>query len=280
MYQNELYHHGIKGQKWGVRRYQNKNGSLTNAGRKRYSEEELQARKKSRKKITKKIAKGVAATGVLALAAYGISNKNIRNTVTTKLKDFATSQKTKDFVKNQGKKMIKSFSDSASKAGKAMTDAALVSIGTIQISRLSKKLETNSDGSEAAAERNKLILDVATAGINSVTKANKGTNTNSNNQNKGNNVGSDVSNIIGAPSKKGLDKSSSEYQNLFKDNSGNQRDSETRSTIKSLANAGYDADQIKRYLDDLDNGRIKHSADDIAFITSVYIGKDFIESIM
>ena len=33
---NELYHHGIKGQKWGVRRYQNADGSLTNAGTKRY----------------------------------------------------------------------------------------------------------------------------------------------------------------------------------------------------------------------------------------------------
>lgn len=36
---NELYHHGIKGQKWGVRRYQNKDGSLTAAGEKRYSDE-------------------------------------------------------------------------------------------------------------------------------------------------------------------------------------------------------------------------------------------------
>lgn len=35
---NELYHWGIKGMKWGVRRYQNKDGSLTNAGRKRYSD--------------------------------------------------------------------------------------------------------------------------------------------------------------------------------------------------------------------------------------------------
>lgn len=33
---NELYHHGIKGQKWGVRRYQNPDGTLTAAGRKRY----------------------------------------------------------------------------------------------------------------------------------------------------------------------------------------------------------------------------------------------------
>ena len=33
---NELYHHGIKGQKWGVRRFQNADGSLKPAGEKRY----------------------------------------------------------------------------------------------------------------------------------------------------------------------------------------------------------------------------------------------------
>ena len=32
---NELYHHGILGMKWGIRRYQNKDGSLTPEGRKR-----------------------------------------------------------------------------------------------------------------------------------------------------------------------------------------------------------------------------------------------------
>ena len=36
---SELYHHGIKGQKWGVRRYQNKDGSLTKEGKKRLAKE-------------------------------------------------------------------------------------------------------------------------------------------------------------------------------------------------------------------------------------------------
>lgn len=31
----ELFHHGIKGQKWGVRRYQNEDGTLTTAGKRR-----------------------------------------------------------------------------------------------------------------------------------------------------------------------------------------------------------------------------------------------------
>lgn len=45
---NELYHHGIKNMKWGIRRFQNKDGSLTPAGKKRYDKEvaKLKAEKK------------------------------------------------------------------------------------------------------------------------------------------------------------------------------------------------------------------------------------------
>lgn len=46
--ENYLEHSGIKGMKWGVRRYQNKDGSLTDAGKKRYDRDikENNAKKK------------------------------------------------------------------------------------------------------------------------------------------------------------------------------------------------------------------------------------------
>lgn len=37
---NELFHHGIKGQKWGTRRYQNEDGTLTEEGKKRYGKDD------------------------------------------------------------------------------------------------------------------------------------------------------------------------------------------------------------------------------------------------
>lgn len=44
--QDYLMHHGILGQKWGVRRYQNKDGSLTEEGRRKYLKEGTEERKR------------------------------------------------------------------------------------------------------------------------------------------------------------------------------------------------------------------------------------------
>lgn len=51
----ELVHWGVKGMRWGIRRYQNKDGTLTTAGKKRYDQE--MAKLKAEKKILDNKAK-------------------------------------------------------------------------------------------------------------------------------------------------------------------------------------------------------------------------------
>ena len=46
-----LEHHGILGQKWGIRRFQNKDGSLTARGRKRYLNDDGTFTEKGQKKF-------------------------------------------------------------------------------------------------------------------------------------------------------------------------------------------------------------------------------------
>ena len=52
-----LSHHGILGQKWGVRRFQNEDGTLTNAGKKRYSKEVKSLMEKSNNKLNNNYTK-------------------------------------------------------------------------------------------------------------------------------------------------------------------------------------------------------------------------------
>lgn len=72
---DELYHHGIKGQKWGRRRFQNEDMTWTAAGKERYGSASDGGHKASSKEKRKTTAKkalkvGLAIAGT-ALAAYG-----------------------------------------------------------------------------------------------------------------------------------------------------------------------------------------------------------------
>ena len=71
--QNELYRHGILGQRWGVRRFQNPDGTRTTAGKKR----ERESDEGSKKHIGRKIAIGVGTALAIGGAAYAISTGKV-----------------------------------------------------------------------------------------------------------------------------------------------------------------------------------------------------------
>lgn len=104
-YYDELYHHGVKGMKWGVRRYQNKDGSLTAAGKKRDS-----GGSDKTKRVAKKVA-AMAVMGATVAAAAVLYKKNpaaVNNVVSKVAKTTMSALKTgKTKAISAGKKYVK-----------------------------------------------------------------------------------------------------------------------------------------------------------------------------
>ena len=106
-----ISHHGIKGQKWGVRRFQNPDGSLTELGKKRYGTVENMQRSihAGRTSFAKSTAASVIGTAAMSAATksftpmiYGVSP-----TAKTYRKDLEADTGAKNLTKNIFKSIVK-----------------------------------------------------------------------------------------------------------------------------------------------------------------------------
>ena len=116
-----LQHYGVLGMKWGVRRYQNKDGSLTAAGRARLDKKDEKWAKKKGDKITetarKKLSKeldryaaellqnpnALTSRGKLSVATVNAYNRKMAEVMSQKVSDLRSpSGKTVQFVAKRG----------------------------------------------------------------------------------------------------------------------------------------------------------------------------------
>lgn len=71
---DELYHHGVIGQKWGVRRYQNEDGTLTAEGKEHYGQDTSEKKPSNKKRVAAVIG-GTAALGLGVASGVYLTNK-------------------------------------------------------------------------------------------------------------------------------------------------------------------------------------------------------------
>lgn len=255
-----LAHHGIKGQKWGVRRFQNEDGTLTDVGKKRYnsptdrlnnlktkytdSDGRLNEDAKQKLRKAAAIAGGVALAGGLAYAAY-------RNPAKAKEIISRGARSVNDTLRKMGKQTVETTKNTIKKSVNASTDTALTAIGAIAITKIDEFIPENT-GDSRKDSINKIAKQSAKesirSSINTVKNSSRqaingiGNASYSQQSSRGGNSGQSTSNQIGSPSGKAVDKNSDAYRNLLASASP-----ETKSVLKAMASQGYDIKQLEKY---------------------------------
>ena len=107
MNEHELYHHGIKGQRWGVRRYQNVDGTLTYEGRKRQAKRYQRDLNKLDKEATKMVSRRIKSN--VKLNDFSKKTLNKADGDISKISDKDTLKAMK--LKSKDDKNLKQYKD-------------------------------------------------------------------------------------------------------------------------------------------------------------------------
>lgn len=113
----ELQHHGTKGMKWGVRKYQNKDGSLTAAGRIRYGASKVgEAAKKVGSYVKAKRAEKVKRERAKMTNSRKLTNEELKERISR----LEMEQRYQDLLKDtagitKGEKFVASILESSGK---------------------------------------------------------------------------------------------------------------------------------------------------------------------
>lgn len=133
-----ICHHGIKGQKWGVRRFQNEDGTRTEEGKRR----ERSGMSDNTKSTLKNVAKGAAIGIGVAAAAYGaykLGPTALKKVPLDKLGEYAKKGKDRaaTALKNSAKSAVEGFKegvkegirDAPKRLGKTLVTGAALLVG-------------------------------------------------------------------------------------------------------------------------------------------------------
>ena len=162
-YSDELYHFGIKGQKWGIRRYQNPDGTLTAAGKARYGGDATKAKESF---LRKQYARADKA-GVLkrSLAVGKKINKEAENT-----KEYKELKNLSDGLNNFRKELAKAMGVKESQIVFDEATAMRYNLSAMEYNKKLREITNNHIDELAEATLQDLGYDVTDSGKEYVKK--------------------------------------------------------------------------------------------------------------